>query len=64
MTAEFKIDFDREDGGRWIAEAVDLPGVLAYGATRKEARAKAEALAEGVIAERTERIWTGESDGR
>jgi hypothetical protein len=29
MSAEFKIDFDREVDGRWIAEALGYPGVLA-----------------------------------
>jgi hypothetical protein len=41
----FKIEFDREDDGRWIAEIAELPGVLAYGATREEAEAAVEALA-------------------
>ena len=36
----FEIEFDREDDGRWIAEAVELPGVLAYGLTQAEAREK------------------------
>jgi len=48
-----EISFDREEDGRWIAEAVDLPGVLAYGATREEAQAKAHALATEVLAERS-----------
>jgi predicted RNase H-like HicB family nuclease len=51
---EFEIRFDREEGGRWIAEIESLPGVLAYGATQKEARSKAEALALRVIADRIE----------
>jgi predicted RNase H-like HicB family nuclease len=46
------IETDREDDGRWIAEAPELPGVLAYGATRQEAIAKVEALAFRVLAER------------
>jgi hypothetical protein len=25
------IELDREDDGRWIAEALELPGVMAYG---------------------------------
>jgi predicted RNase H-like HicB family nuclease len=41
----FHIEFDREDDGRWIAEISDLPGVMAYGATKEEAKAKAEELA-------------------
>ena len=51
---EFEIKFDREEDGRWIAEIESLPDVLAYGATQKEARSKAEALALRVIADRIE----------
>lgn len=40
-----KIEIEREEDGRWIAEVNDLPGVLAYGKTRDEAIAKVEALA-------------------
>ncbi len=47
-----KIEIDREEDGRWIAEVSDLPGVLAYGKTREEAIAKVEALALRVIADR------------
>lgn len=47
-----KIELEREDDGRWIAEVPELPGVMAYGATRKEALHKAEALALRVIADR------------
>ena len=45
------IKTDREKDGRWIAEAPELPGVLCYGATQREAMTKAEALALRVIAE-------------
>ncbi|MEO6907875.1 MAG: type II toxin-antitoxin system HicB family antitoxin [Abditibacteriaceae bacterium] len=48
------VETEREDDGRWIAEVPDLPGVLAYGATRERAVANAEALALRVIAERLE----------
>jgi len=48
------LDCEREDDGRWLAEAADLPGVLAYGATADEAMARAEALALRVLAERLE----------
>jgi predicted RNase H-like HicB family nuclease len=47
-----KIEIEREEDGRWIAEVSDLPGVLAYGKTRGEAIAKVEALALRVIADR------------
>ena len=55
----FKIEFDREDDGRWIAEISELPGVMAYGATRDEAEASIEALALRVIADR---IGAGKAD--
>ena len=45
---------EQEDDGRWIAEVPQLPGVLAYGATRDEAMAKAEVLALRVLAEQLE----------
>lgn len=51
---EFKIVFDREEDGRWIAEIDSLPGVLAYGATKAEAQSKVQALALRVIADRIE----------
>ena len=41
----FKIEFEQEDDGRWIAEIAELPGVMAYGATQAEAEAGVEALA-------------------
>jgi predicted RNase H-like HicB family nuclease len=47
-----KIDIEKEEDGRWIAEVSDLPGVLAYGTTRDDAIAKVEALALRVIADR------------
>jgi predicted RNase H-like HicB family nuclease len=51
---ELEIVFDHEDDGRWIAEIESLPGVLAYGATRTEARSKVEALALRVVADQIE----------
>jgi hypothetical protein len=42
---EFKVEVEQEADGRWIAEVVELPGVMAYGSTPQEARARAEALA-------------------
>ena len=47
-----KINIEKEEDGRWIAEVSDLPGVLAYGTTRDDAIAKVEALALRVIADR------------
>ena len=48
------LETEQEDDGRWIAEVPQLPGVLAYGATREEAMAKAEVLALRVLAEQLE----------
>jgi len=49
-----KVEIEREDDGRWLAEVVELPGVLAYGDTQEAAVARVEALALRVIAERLE----------
>jgi len=49
-----RIETEREDDGRWIAEIPALPGVLTYGATEAEARAKTKVLAFRVIADRIE----------
>ncbi len=46
------IESEREEDGRWLAEVSALSGVLAYGATREEAIAKAQVLALRVIADR------------
>ncbi len=50
----YKIETQRETDGRWIAEIVDVPGVMAYGTTEKEAMASAQALALRVLADRIE----------
>ncbi|HZQ92579.1 MAG TPA: type II toxin-antitoxin system HicB family antitoxin [Terriglobales bacterium] len=50
----FSIVFERETGGRWLAEVPELPGVMAYGATREDAEVAVTALALRVIADRTE----------
>ena len=47
-----KIETEREDDGRWIAEIAAMPGVLAYGATEAEAQARVTALGLRVIADR------------
>jgi predicted RNase H-like HicB family nuclease len=46
------IEIDREDDGRWIAEALELPGVMTYGETREEAISNTERLAIEAIADR------------
>ncbi|HUS06428.1 MAG TPA: hypothetical protein VMZ52_09040 [Bryobacteraceae bacterium] len=51
------IDLDREEDGRWIAEVLELSGVISYRQTRDEAISSAERLAIEVI---TDRIVHGE----
>jgi len=50
----FKIEVEREEDGRWLAEVVELPGVMAYGDDQEAAVSKVQALALRVIAERLE----------
>jgi predicted RNase H-like HicB family nuclease len=51
---KFRVETEREDDGRWIAEVPELPGVLAYGSSAAEAQAKLQALALRVVADRLE----------
>ena len=53
------VEIEQEDDGRWLAEITVLPGVMAYGSSQDEARARAQALALRVIADRLEH---GEQD--
>jgi len=50
----FTIEHEQEADGRWLAEVLELPGVMAYGASAADAISKAEILALRVIAERLE----------
>ena len=50
----FNIEIAQEQDGRWIAEVVELPGVMAYANTPEEARARVQALALRVVADRLE----------
>ena len=38
------VELEQEEDGRWIAEVPDLSGVLAYGASQEEARARVQAF--------------------
>jgi predicted RNase H-like HicB family nuclease len=49
---DVSIELDREDDGRWIAEALELPGVMSYGLSREEAISNTERLAIEAIADR------------
>ena len=48
------VELEQEADGRWIAEVLELPGVMAYGPSSQEAIAKAKALALRVVADRLE----------
>jgi predicted RNase H-like HicB family nuclease len=49
-----RIEIDREIDGRWIVEAIDLPGVMAYGNTKDDAVQNAARLALRVLDDRME----------
>jgi predicted RNase H-like HicB family nuclease len=57
----YKIETEEETDGRWIAEIVDLPGVMAYGNTKEEAVAAVEALGLRVVADQIEERKAGAS---
>ena len=48
------VQVEQEEDGRWIAEIPELPGVMVYGETLDEAKAKVQALALRVVADRLE----------
>ena len=48
------IETEREADGRWLAEVLEIPGALCYGATREQVIANAQALALRTITERLE----------
>ena len=50
-----KIEFEREEDGRWIAEISKLPGAMAYGKTKKEAAKQAYIIALRILADNIER---------
>ena len=50
----FKVEIEQETDGRWIAEVLGLPGAMAYGVSSDEAKAKVQALALRVVADRLE----------
>lgn len=54
MSLTLSVQIEQETDGRWLAEVPDLPGVMAYGTTPDEARARVQALALRVVADRLE----------
>ncbi len=53
-TIYYTIEYELETDGRWLAEVVGIPGVLAYGHSVEEAISRVEALGLLVIADRLE----------
>ncbi len=49
-----KVKFYREEDGRWLADIPALPGVTAYGRTKRQAMSAVQALALRLIADRLE----------
>jgi predicted RNase H-like HicB family nuclease len=50
----FTIEVEQEEDGRWIAEILEIPGVLVYGSTKQQAISNVQALALRVIADKLE----------
>lgn len=55
----YRIEVEREEDGRWIAEVLEIPGAMVYGDTRDGAVARAKALVLRALAERLEHGETG-----
>ncbi|MEX2272820.1 MAG: type II toxin-antitoxin system HicB family antitoxin [Vicinamibacterales bacterium] len=49
-----QVEYEQETDGRWIAEVVELPGVMVYGDTREDACDKLYPLVLRVLADRIE----------
>lgn len=52
IATTFTIETEREEDGRWIADVMEIPGAMVYGATAEDAVVKVQALALRVLAER------------
>jgi len=48
------VEVEQEEDGRWIADVVDLPGVMVYGTSPQQALNAVKALAFRVLADRME----------
>ena len=51
---KYTIETEQETDGRWIAEVLEIPGVLAYGDTLEECQAEVEALTYRIMTEEIE----------
>ena len=53
-THGFLIEYEREIDARWIADIPKLPGVMAYGTAKAEARKRVFAIALRTLADKVE----------
>ncbi len=58
---ELKVEIEREEDGRWIAEITNMSGVMCYGDSEEAAIAAAQALALRVLADQIEQQSSAES---
>lgn len=57
-----QVEYEQETDGRWIAEVVELPGVMVYGKTPEDACDKLYPLVLRVLADRIENgEWPAET---
>ena len=54
MATSYHVEIEQEEDGRYLAEVVDLPGVMAYGDSAEAALAHVQALALRVLADQLE----------
>lgn len=54
LSNQFTVETEQEEDGRWIAEILEIPGVLVYGETQQQAIAHVQALALRVMADKLE----------
>ena len=54
MKVVYRVEIEREEDGRFLAEVVELPGVMAYGHSAEESLAFVQALALRVLADQLE----------
>ena len=51
---KFTVEYEQEEDSRWLAEVIELSGVLVYGRDADDAVGRAQALALRVIADQLE----------
>ena len=54
ISNHFTIETEQEDDGRWIAEILEIAGILVYGESQQQAIANVQALALRIIADKLE----------